>query len=59
MSGSIDDTQGNLSRNFDLVKSINENDNRSLEILMQKEVALANLSRCIQKYLQIIFPSKR
>ena len=58
MSGSIDDTQGNLSKNFDLVKSINENDNRSLEILMQKEVALANLSRCIQKYLQIIFPSK-
>lgn len=59
MSGSIDDTQGNLSKNFDLVKSINENDNRSLDILMQKEVALANLSRCIQKYLQIIFPSKR
>ena len=58
MSGSIDDTQGNLSRNFYLVKSINENDNRSLDILMQKEVALANLSRCIQKYLQIIFPSK-
>lgn len=52
ISGSIDDAQGTLSENFDLVMSINENDNRSLEILMQKEVALANLSRCIQKYLK-------
>ena len=52
ISGAIDDATGELSSNFDLVKSINEDDTRPLNTLMHKKVALANLYNCVQKYFK-------
>ena len=43
LSGAIDDRTGELAKNFDLVRSINENDNRLLSVLMQPDVAKKNI----------------
>lgn len=45
ISGAIDDAASLTAAGFSLVKSINENDNRPLNILMQKEVAYQNLKK--------------
>lgn len=50
-SGAIDNSEEVLTTNFDLVKSINENDNRPLSELMRKEVASENLESTISKYI--------
>jgi len=47
LSGCIDDEYSTLADNFDLVKSINEEDNRSLEVLMQPSVAKQNLKNTL------------
>ena len=47
LSGAIDDEEGMLSKNFDLVKSINDGDSRPLPILMQKETAMKNMEKTI------------
>ena len=47
ISGGIEDTDNVLSRNFDVVKSINEGDDRTIDVLMQSEVAKENLARTI------------
>ena len=39
----IDDATGRLTESFDLVRSINEGDNRPLSVLMQPDVAKQNL----------------
>lgn len=58
MSGAIDDATGELAKNFDLVRSINENDNRPLSVLMQPDVAKKNITAFLSAiffiYLQII-----
>lgn len=43
LSGMIDDATGRLTESFDLVRSINEGDNRPLSVLMQPDVAKQNL----------------
>ena len=43
LSGMIDDATGRLAESFDLVRSINEGDNRPLSVLMQPNVAKQNL----------------
>ena len=43
LSGMIDDATGRLAESFDLVRSINEGDNRPLSVLMQPDVAKQNL----------------
>lgn len=43
LSGCIEDKDSCLSNSFDLTKSINENDQRPLSVLMQKEVAENNM----------------
>lgn len=47
LSGAIDDEEGMLSKNFDLVKSINDGGSRPLPILMQKETAMKNMEKTI------------
>lgn len=47
LSGSIEDNDSILSQNFNIVQSINEGDNRPINVLMQKEVATDNLKKCI------------
>ena len=58
LSGAIDDRTGELAKNFDLVRSINENDNRTLSVLMQPDVAKKNITAFLSAiffiYLQII-----
>lgn len=58
LSGAIDDRTGELAKNFDLVRSINENDNRPLSVLMQPDVAKKNITAFLSAiffiYLQII-----
>lgn len=51
LSGAVSDPDGQLSSHFDRVASINEGDDRPLAVLMQKEVALANLRQSIAKHL--------
>lgn len=53
LSGAIDDPDGSLKRNFAKVISINEGDHRPLDILMQNDIALANLSKCIVNVIEI------
>lgn len=48
LSGSIEDATELKEAGFASVLSINENDNRPLDVLMQKNVAMENLSRTIQ-----------
>lgn len=43
LSGAIDDASGVLARHFAVVRSINANDSRPLSVLMQPEVAKANM----------------
>lgn len=45
LSGAIEDVEALKEAGFSSVCSINENDNRPLEILMQKEVAMENLKQ--------------
>lgn len=52
LSGGIDDKDGILSQNFDLVKSINSGDSRPLEVLMNASVAKDNLRTSLQSLLQ-------
>lgn len=47
VSGAIDDKEGMLTKNFDIVKSINDGDSRPLPILMQKETAMKNMEKTI------------
>ena len=58
LSGAIDYRTGELAKNFDLVRSINENDNRPLSVLMQPDVAKKNITAFLSAiffiYLQII-----
>lgn len=49
LSGAIDDQNGTLQNNFDKVKTINQGDNRPLNILMQPQVACCNLSNTVKK----------
>ena len=48
ISGCIDDTENKLSQHFDMVKSINEGDNRPLATLLQPSVAKENLRKTIK-----------
>ncbi len=43
LSGAIDDSNGELQKNFDFISSINEGDDRPLNILMQRDVAKENM----------------
>lgn len=52
LSGCIEDKEQCLSKNFDLVKSINENDLRPLSILMENEVAKNNLQLTLSSLFQ-------
>lgn len=45
LSGAIQDTNGCLSRHFTSVRSINEHDNRPLEVLMHPDVAKENIRK--------------
>lgn len=49
LSGAIDDTDGTLSRSFARVMSINEGDNRPLEVLIRPEVAKENIVKTIER----------
>lgn len=51
ISGNIDDKEEILKNNFDLVSSINIGDNRPLDILMRKDVAISNLQKTIGNLL--------
>lgn len=52
ISGCIDDSSNLLSPNFSLVKSINEGDDRPLDILLQPSVAKENLEKTIKRELE-------
>lgn len=54
LSGAIDDEQGALAREFNLVRSINENDHRPLEQLLQPQVAMANMQQSVKQLLQFM-----
>jgi len=49
LSGCIDDAEGNLARSFDVVRSINEGDERPLETLLLPETAKMNLQKCLER----------
>ena len=51
ISGNIDDKEDILKNNFDLVNCINIGDNRPLDILMRKDIAVGNLQKTIGKLL--------
>ena len=51
LSGMIDDATGRLSESFDVVRSINEGDNRPLSVLMQPDVAKQNIKRKVRELL--------
>lgn len=51
ISGAINDASGVLADAFDLARSINEGDSRSLEELMQPSVAKENMQKTISKLL--------
>ena len=51
ISGNIDDKEEILKNNFDLVSSINIGDNRPLDILMRKDIAVSNLQKTIGNLL--------
>ena len=53
LSGAIDDSQGSLVQAFTLVRSINENDHRPMEQLLQPHVAMANLKQSVEELLRI------
>lgn len=52
LSGAIDDKNGELSRRFSLVRSINEGDSRPVSQLLHPQVAKSNLSRTLQSLLK-------
>ena len=52
LSGAIDDSEGVLSGQFDIVKSINEGDTRPLSQLLLPEVAQENLRQTVQRLLK-------
>lgn len=45
LSGAIEDEQSLLNAGFSSVSSINRNDNRPLQLLMQKDIALENIKQ--------------
>lgn len=49
LSGAIDDPAGALKASFDRVSGINEGDNRPLSTLMQREVAIENLQKTLNR----------
>lgn len=51
LSGAIDDAEGALAREFHLVRSINENDHRPLEQLLQPQVAMAHMQQSVELLL--------
>ncbi len=51
LSGCIDDGEGILNNNFYLIRSINTGDNRPLDILMRKDVAICNLQKTLGELL--------
>lgn len=52
LSGAINDAQEALTHEFDLVKSINENDHRPLEQLLQPQVAMDNMRQAVELLLR-------
>ena len=54
LSGAIDDAEGALAREFNLVRSINANDHRPLEQLMQPQVAMANMQQCVEQLMLLL-----
>ena len=52
LSGAIDNEQQLLDAGFASVWSINEGDTRPLEILMQKDVAMANMTKAAGHYIE-------
>lgn len=55
LSGCIEDTDNSLTKAFSLVRSINENDSRPLETLMQPIVAKENLSALVTHLLTVTY----
>lgn len=53
LSGAIDDKDSILSSHFNLVRSINENDIRSLEQLILPEVAKENICKTVRELLTL------
>ena len=51
ISGNIDDKEEILKNNFDLVSGINIGDNRPLDILIKKDIAVRNLQKTIGNLL--------
>lgn len=51
ISGNIEDKEDFLKNNFDLVSGINIGDNRPLDILMRKDIAVSNLQKTIGNLL--------
>lgn len=49
LSGAIDDKEGVLTANFNLVKSINDGDSRPLPILLQRATAMKNIEKTISQ----------
>lgn len=49
MSGAIDDRDGMLAKSFERVVSINEGDDRPLDVLILNNVARENLGKCVQR----------
>ena len=52
LSGCIDDTSCTLKKKFQLVQSINQEDDRELNVLMRKDVAQSNIGKTIKKLLK-------
>lgn len=50
LSGAIEDVQELINAGFASVRSINENDHRPLDILMQKDVAMKQMCRIMHKW---------
>lgn len=48
LSGGIEDKEGKLRTAFDVVKSINENDDRPLDALMHPQTAMENLATTVR-----------
>lgn len=52
LSGAVDDENLILTKNFDLVKSINEDDARPLSMLMESDVAKENIRKTMRRLMK-------
>ncbi|MDO4496905.1 MAG: glycerate kinase [Bacteroidales bacterium] len=52
LSGAIEDASGLLKQHFNLIKSINEGDNRELSELMKPQIAKENMTKTITRLMQ-------